>query len=76
METKTPFFKELSDGALREHYRSLRMLAYNNAAMAASGAVNTRKCASQMGRLMRHIGIIEGIARQRRISLVVAGPQE
>lgn len=70
METKaTPLFKELSDEALRAEYRSYRTLAYNNASMAGSGAVSVRRAASQMGRLMRNIQIIEAIARKRRISL-------
>lgn len=67
--TKTPLFKSLSDSALRAEYEGYRALAYNNAAIAASGAVNRNKAAAQMGRLMRNIQIIEGIARQRRISL-------
>jgi len=68
----TPFFKELSDDALRAEYWGYRALAYNNANMAASGAVNRKKCATQMGRLMKNIEIIEAIARKRKISLVVA----
>lgn len=68
--TKTPFFKELSDDSLRREYKGYRELAYNNANMAASGAVNKNKAASQMGRLMRNIEIIEAIARKRGISLV------
>lgn len=67
----TPFFKELSNEALRIEYRGYRELAYNNANMAASGAVNRKKCASQMGRLMRNIQIIEAIAKQRKISLAI-----
>lgn len=66
---RTPLFKSLNNEALRAEYRSYRNLAFNNAAMAASGAVNVQRCARQMGRLMRAISIIEGIARQRRISL-------
>lgn len=66
----TPLFKSLSDDQLRTEYASYRNLAYNNAGMAASGAVNVKKCANQMGRLMRSIQIIEGIARQWKISLV------
>lgn len=66
---KTPLFKSLSDDALRTEYRAYRNLAYNNAAMASSGAVNVRRAAQQMGGLMRNIQIIEAIARQRRISL-------
>ena len=65
----TPFFKALSDDALRTEYASLRALAYNNAACAASGAVNVRRAAHQMARLMRNIEIIEAIARKRGISL-------
>ena len=67
---KTPLFKSLSDEALRNEYASYRNLAYNNANMASSGAVNTRKAAAQMGRLMKNIEIIEAIARQRGIRLV------
>ena len=67
---KTPLFKSLSDDALRAEYRGYRNLAYNNANMAASGAVNLKKAAAQMGRLMKNIEIIEAIAKQRRISLV------
>lgn len=66
---KTPLFKTLSNEALRTEYRGWRELAYNNAAIAASGAANLRKCAGQMGRIMRNVEIIEAIARQRRISL-------
>lgn len=69
MNSKTPFFKDLSDDALRTEYAGYRALAYNNANMAASGAVNRNKAAAQMGRLMRNIQIIEGIARQRGIRL-------
>lgn len=70
---KTPFFKELSDETLRIEYAGYRELAYNNAKMASSsGAVNKRKAAVQMGTLMRNIQIIEGIARQRKISLISA----
>lgn len=66
---KTPLFKELSDEALRIEYRGWRELAYNNANMAGSGAVNIKKCAAQMGRIMRNVEIIEAIARKRKISL-------
>lgn len=69
-ETKGPLIKEMTDSVLRTHYAGLRALAYNNAAMAASGAVNRKKAASQMGRLMRHIEICEAVARKRGISLV------
>jgi hypothetical protein len=68
--TKTPLFKSLTDSALREEYKAWRNLAVNNAGMAASGAVSIQRCANQMGKIMRNISIIEGIARQRRISLV------
>lgn len=68
-EMRTPFFKGLSDAALRENYASYRNLAYNNAGMATSGAVNIRKAAFQMGKLMRNIELIENIARQRKIKL-------
>lgn len=68
---RTPLFKELSDEALREEYRGYRTLAYNNANMAAGCRTATRtKLASQMGRLMRNIEIIEAIARKRGIRLV------
>lgn len=70
----TPLFKSLSDEALRAEYASYRALAYNNAGMASSGAVNARKCASQMGRLMRNIELIEAIANQRCIRLVGTTP--
>ncbi len=70
MTFKTPLFKELSNEALRTEYAGYRALAYNNANMAGSGAVNRNRCAGQMGRLMRNIDIIEGIARQRGISLL------
>lgn len=65
----TPLFKSLSNEALRTEYRGYRNLAYNNAGMAASGAVNKNRAAGQMGKLMRNIEIIEAIARQRGISL-------
>lgn len=68
----TPFFKDLSDEALRTEYRGWRELAYNNANMAASGAVNRKKCAMGMGRIMKNVEIIEVIARKRGISLVVS----
>lgn len=67
---KTPLFKSLSDEALRVEYRGYRELAYNNARIAQGcGGSGLRRSAAQMGRLMRNIDIIEGIARQRRISL-------
>lgn len=66
----TPFFKELSDEALRTEYHGYRELAYNNANAASSGGVNKRKAANQMGRLMRNIQIIEAIAKKRGIRLV------
>jgi len=65
----TPFFKELSDAALRVEYRGYRELAYNNAQAAAMGGVSRTAAARQMGHLMRCIEIIEAIARQRKISL-------
>ena len=67
--TRPPLFKSLADDALRIEYRAWRNLAHNNAGMAASGAVNVRRAAAQMGRIMRNVEIIEAIARQRRISL-------
>jgi hypothetical protein len=67
----TPLFKDLSDEALRTEYRGWRELAYNNANIAASGAVNRKKCAASMGRIMRNVEIIEAIARKRGIPLVV-----
>lgn len=66
---KTPLFKSLSDSALIEEYRGWRNLAYNNANMAASGAVNISKAARSMGAVMRNVEIIEAIARQRKLSL-------
>jgi hypothetical protein len=69
--TRAPLIKELSDDGLREHYRGLRALAYNNAQMAQTGAVNTRKLAAQMGKLMKWIEICEAVARKRGIRLVV-----
>lgn len=66
---KPPLIKELSDEGLREHYRGLRALAYNNSQMASSGAVNLKKLAAQMGKLMRWIEICEAVARRRRIRL-------
>ena len=67
--TKTPFFKELSDEALRAEYRGYVELSYNNAAMVQCGAVNIKKAAFQMERLMRNRRIIEGVARKRGIRL-------
>ena len=64
----TPFFKDLSDKALRREYAGYRELAYNNANIAQFG--NRQKCANQMGRIMKNIQIIEAIARKRRMSLV------
>lgn len=75
MATKTitaPMLKDLDNEALRNSYKTYRALAYNNAQIAASGAANIRKCAAQMGRLMKWIEICEAIARKRGISLVVA----
>ena len=72
METhKTPLFKSLDDEALRREYWSARELAYNNAAMASAGFPRGR-LAYQMAQLMRNIEIIEAIANQRKIRLVVA----
>ena len=68
---KTPLFKSLSDDALRTEYRGYRELAYNNAAMASAGLPRGR-LAFQMSRLMRNIEIIEAIANQRKIRLVLA----
>jgi hypothetical protein len=65
----TPFFKDLSDDALRTEYRGWRELAYNNANMAAGGRAWRNKCAAQMGRIMKNVEIIEAIARKRGISL-------
>jgi len=67
--TATPLFKDMCDDSLRREYVGWRELAYNNAACAASGAVNLRKSAAQMGRIMRNVQIIEAIARKRGISL-------
>ena len=67
---KTPLFKSLSNEALRTEYAAYRALAFNNANMAASGAVSVGRAARQMGGLMRNIQIIEAIAKQRRMSLV------
>jgi hypothetical protein len=66
---KLPFFKELSDEALRTEYRAYRELAYNGMNMAAAGCCNNRRVAANVGRSMRAIGIIEGLARQRKIRL-------
>lgn len=66
MPTKTqklPFFKNMTDDALRAEYAGYRALAYNNAAIGGHAA------AQQMGTLMRAVQLIEGIARQRGISL-------
>lgn len=68
----TPFFKELSNEALRNEYWGYRELAYNNAKMAQGCAPRghtINKLAGQMGKLMRNIEIIEAIARKRGISL-------
>ena len=69
MTKTTPLFKTLDNETLRTEYRHWLALATNNAGMAASGAVNIRRAASQMGRIMRNVNIIEAIARQRRIAL-------
>jgi len=68
---KSPYFKDLSNEALRDVYWGYRALAYNNAAAVAAGAVNKHKGAFQMGALMKNIGMIEAIAKQRKISLDV-----
>lgn len=65
---KTPFFKEMSDEALRTEYAGWRNLAYNNANIAACGSRS--RAAGQMGRIMRNVEIIEAIARKRGICLV------
>ena len=55
--------------AVREHYRSLRGLAYNNSKLAAGAPKARRKLAAQMGRLMREIEFIERCADKRGIRL-------
>jgi len=65
-----PLFKNLSDARLIEEYKGYRALAYNNAAMAASGATNRQKGARSMGYLMKNIEIIEAIAKKRDLSLI------
>ncbi len=65
----TPLFKDLSNEALRTEYKGWRDLMFNNANMAASGAVNRNKAAFQMGKIMRNVEIIEAIARKRGIRL-------
>jgi hypothetical protein len=69
---RPPLFKSLSDDALRAEYAGYRELAYNNAQIAQSAYGSRGKLARQMGQLMRNLAIIEGIARQRRISLARA----
>jgi hypothetical protein len=59
--------KDMENDQLRDHYWSLRALAYNNAQIAQRG--NRRRAAAQMGRLMRHIEICEAVADRRGISL-------
>lgn len=67
---RLPYFKDMTDEALRIEYQGYRNLAYNNAQIAQSG--NRSRAASQMGTLMKAIAIIEGIAKARKISLVTA----
>jgi len=58
---------------LKEHYRGVRDLAYNNGRMAQSTRANSRarqRLATQMGYLMRQIEMCENAARQRGLSLV------
>jgi len=69
-------FKEMSDQALRAEYRGNRELAYNNARIAQQGKASAGRMARQMGRLMANIRIIEAIARQRGIGLVVVQEPE
>lgn len=60
--------------ALRTHYRGVRELAYNNAAMAQGGRPGgrtIRKLANQMGYLMRQVEMCETAARRRGLALVV-----
>lgn len=56
---------------LRNHYRSVRTLAYNNAKIAQQGRRTARRCAHNMGYLMRQVEMCERAANSRGISLGV-----
>ncbi len=62
-------FMTADPAAVREHYKGLRALAYNNGKLAQSAPKSRRKLAAQMGRLMREIEFIERCADKRGISL-------
>jgi hypothetical protein len=51
--------KDLDDNALREHYRALRALAYNGAAVKSRG----------LGKILRELDITVAIARKRGVVL-------
>lgn len=52
--------KDLSDDALRTHYRELRALAYNGAAVKSRG----------LGKILRELDITVAVARKRGVSLL------
>lgn len=69
----TPLFKTLSDDSLRTEYRGWREIAYNASRIAQSAGPRGRsRMASQTGRALRNMEIIEALARGRGISLAVA----
>lgn len=63
---KTPLFRDLSNEALLEQYVSLKALAYNGAKMKWPG----------LGRCLRNLDIVIGLARKRGMSLPAALPSE
>jgi len=61
-----------SESALREHYRAMRELAFNNGRMAQHcrpKSRTNRKLASQMGFLMRQVSMCENAADRRGVRL-------
>jgi hypothetical protein len=65
----TPLFKDLSDEALVAEYWAYRGLCDNNAAAAASGAVNVKRAAGQMGKLLKSFDIICALVRRRGLNV-------
>lgn len=54
------YIKDLTDDGLRDHYRSLRALAHNGA------AVKSRN----LGKILRELDITVAVARKRGVALL------
>jgi hypothetical protein len=70
--TRTPFLKDLTDTELVDAYWAARQSAYSWSELAPScnpRSAAGRKVAGGWGRAMRHVEIIEAIARKRGLSL-------